>query len=238
MSLNTDSVEDDSSYFFTFYSSIVLETLAGTVFCWAEWLHRRFRSRTNIWLHSKQSLFLQQRPPETTLLVTQLRHFATSFMQNVTISMLSGNIYYGLSNDTATNLQYVNSTCSSLETVYVYNSARLLSAYGVTLGVTAVVIACGWRLIHRNGVEQKLVFSDIIRTALNEEMFCISGKVQLTGANTGTPEAYQCQWLFRETPSVINRSSGGVKPEELHILNIKQRCASAIVSNCCLFFLF
>lgn len=37
-------------------------------------------------------------------------HFVISLMQNVSISLLSGNIYYGLSNDTATNYQDINST--------------------------------------------------------------------------------------------------------------------------------
>ncbi len=108
-----------------------------------------------------------------------ISHFATSLIQNISISLLSGNINYGLSNDTATNLQYINSTCSSSLTVYIYNPARLLTTYGVALGVTllvtSAVVAYGW---WHNGADQKLVFSDVIRIGLNEEMFDISGNLE------------------------------------------------------------
>lgn len=103
--------------------------------------------------------------------------FATSFMQNATISLLSGSIYYNLSSDIATNLQDVSTTCSSLVDVYIYNRTRLLSTYGAALGITALIVAFGCRLILRNGREKKLIFSDVIRIALNEEMYGISGKM-------------------------------------------------------------
>lgn len=104
--------------------------------------------------------------------------FATSFMQNVSISLLSGNVFYNRSNDTAANLQDVDTTCVSLVTLYVYSPTRLLSTYGVALGLTAVVVAYGCWLILSNGREEKLVFSDVVGIALNEELFGLSGNLQ------------------------------------------------------------
>ncbi len=100
-----------------------------------------------------------------------LMHFATSFTQNISISLLSGNINYDFSNDTETNLEDVDSTCSSSATVYIYDSSRLLSTYGVNPGAATAVVMYGCWLILRNGVEQKLLFSHVIQIALNEEMF-------------------------------------------------------------------
>ncbi len=98
-------------------------------------------------------------------------------MQNVSISLLSGNIYYGISNDTATNLQIVNSTCSSTFTVYSYDPARLLLTYGVALGVTAAIGVYGSWLVSRNGKEGKLLFSHIVQIAQNDALSRISGRL-------------------------------------------------------------
>ncbi len=99
-------------------------------------------------------------------------------MRNLSISLLSGEIYYGFSNDTATNLQYVDSTCSLSVTVYIYDAARLLATYGAVLGVTTLVVVYGCSLIWRNEAERKLMFSDVVEIALNEDMFRISGNIQ------------------------------------------------------------
>ncbi|KLO07366.1 hypothetical protein SCHPADRAFT_651900 [Schizopora paradoxa] len=100
-------------------------------------------------------------------------HIITSFIQNTSISLLSGNVYYGFSNTTATNLQYVDSICSSTVNVFVYSPTRLLSVYGVTLGVTIILIIRGCHLILRNGLERILLLSDLLKLALNSEMLRI-----------------------------------------------------------------
>ncbi|KLO16640.1 hypothetical protein SCHPADRAFT_937672 [Schizopora paradoxa] len=99
-------------------------------------------------------------------------HFITSLMQNASISLLSGKINYNFSHDIATNLQYLNSTCSSSSTVYIYNPVRLFSVYGVALAVTTILAIYGCRLILRNGKESNLVLSDITRIALNGDIIC------------------------------------------------------------------
>lgn len=121
-------------------------------------------------------------------------HFASSFMQNTSISLLSGNIEYGIRNDTgiaANNLQSINSTCSSPITVYTYNAQRLFLAYGITLAVTVILIAYGGRLILRNGAERNLSISDLIGIALNADMLRMDKKsrrrtrIQLFATNHG-----------------------------------------------------
>ncbi len=94
----------------------------------------------------------------------------TNLQSNASVSLLSGNIYYGLSNDTETNLQSVDSTCSSTFTVYVYDSLRLMAMYGAVLGIAVLVVACGSWLRFRNGVEDKMVFSHVVHIALNEDL--------------------------------------------------------------------
>ncbi|KLO07371.1 hypothetical protein SCHPADRAFT_652102 [Schizopora paradoxa] len=104
-------------------------------------------------------------------------HFSISLVQNVSISLLSGNVYYGISNDTATNLRSTDTTCSSSVNVYIYNSTRLLATYGVILGVATLIVAYGCSLILRNDMEQKVVFSEVMKIALNEDMFFIGGDI-------------------------------------------------------------
>ncbi len=107
-----------------------------------------------------------------------ITHVLTSYMQNVSLSLLSGNIYTGFSNETATNVVYVNSTSASTFTVYAYDAVRLLSTYGVALGMVLITVLPGCWLALRNGREDKLVLSHIIRFALNEKLFRIFGEVE------------------------------------------------------------
>ena len=100
-------------------------------------------------------------------------HFVSSFAQNASISLLSGNIEYGTSNTTgiaANNLENISTTCSSPTTVYIYNSTSLLLAYGVTLAVTVVLVIYGVALILQNGAEPSLSISSLIGMALNNDM--------------------------------------------------------------------
>ncbi len=107
-----------------------------------------------------------------------ITHILTSYMQNISLSLLSGDVYTGFSNETWTNLIYVNSTCASTYTVYVYDSVRLLSTYGVALGITLVAVLPGCWLTLRNGREDKLVPSHIIQFALNDNLIRISEEME------------------------------------------------------------
>ncbi len=105
-------------------------------------------------------------------------HILTTYMQNVSLSLLSGTINTGFSNATATNFLYVNSTCISTITVYVYDSVRLLSTYGFALVIVLLTVVPGCFLIQRNGAEEKLLLSHILQFALNEKLCRVSGEVQ------------------------------------------------------------
>ncbi|KLO16639.1 hypothetical protein SCHPADRAFT_937671 [Schizopora paradoxa] len=109
-------------------------------------------------------------------------HFLTSLFQNTSISLLSGVINYGFTNDTAaTNLQYVNSTCSSPVTIYSYNAIRLLLSYGAITTVATALVIVGCRLISDNGVEGNILVSDLIQIALNDDVIDIGEKTSEFG---------------------------------------------------------
>jgi len=75
------------------------------------------------------------------------------------------------------NLQIVNSTCSSTFTAYSYDPARLLLTYGVALGVTAAIGVYGSWLVSQSGKEGKLLFSHIVQITLNDALLRISGRL-------------------------------------------------------------
>ncbi|KLO07370.1 hypothetical protein SCHPADRAFT_945338 [Schizopora paradoxa] len=110
-----------------------------------------------------------------------VQHYVSSFIQNASISLLSGNIQYGFSNNSATNLQNINATCSSAITTYVYKPAHLLATYGVGLVATTVFVLCGCCLIMKNGIKQDLTILDLLKItsdseACIEEDTCSSGE--------------------------------------------------------------
>ncbi len=107
----------------------------------------------------------------------KISDFLTSYMQNVSISLLSAEVHYRFSKGAVASSQYVNSTCSSTFTVYDYDAPRLLFVYGVVLVVAALIVVLGCSLILRNGSEEKIAFSHIVQIALDERLFRISGDV-------------------------------------------------------------
>lgn len=145
-------------------------------------------------------------------------HFATSFIQNTSISLLSGSVDYDLSNNPATNLQYVTSTCSSPVTVYVYNSPRLLSVYGVALVVTVVLVAHGCRLILRNGVERNLYILDLIKIALDNDLV----RIRKATCTNGWTKAQLCRTVYGQQKLIIipkptmDKADGSSEPVEVH----------------------
>ncbi|KLO12643.1 hypothetical protein SCHPADRAFT_404983 [Schizopora paradoxa] len=110
----------------------------------------------------------------------------TSYMQNVSISLLSGSVGINDSaSDTSQNLIFVNSSCVSSWDAYVYSPTRLLSTYGVAFILALCIAIPGISLILRNGVEEKIVISHIIQSALNPQFFNTSkDTVEMTQART------------------------------------------------------
>ncbi len=100
-----------------------------------------------------------------------ITHILSSYMQNVSVSLLSGTIYTGICNDTATNFLYIDSTCFRTIGAYVYNPVRLLTTYGVALAIVFLAAIPGGWLVLRRGSEKKPLFSHIVQIVLNEDLF-------------------------------------------------------------------
>ncbi len=82
-----------------------------------------------------------------------ITHVLSTFMQNVSLSMLSGNMNTDVDNGTSANLTFINSTCSStwVNSSYVYDRVRLLSTYGVSLIATVITGVYGCWVVLHNG---------------------------------------------------------------------------------------
>ncbi|KLO12642.1 hypothetical protein SCHPADRAFT_971531 [Schizopora paradoxa] len=93
----------------------------------------------------------------------------TAYMQNISISLLSGNLYNNgtAGDEVPLDLPYINSTCISTWDGYHYSPFRLLSVYGVALISTLLIAIPGILLILRNGVEEKFVLSHIVLASSN-----------------------------------------------------------------------
>ncbi|KLO10613.1 hypothetical protein SCHPADRAFT_507752 [Schizopora paradoxa] len=124
----------------------------------------------NCFANGLMNPFMVTTPSGNSTFSDTVPHFITSFVQNLTLSLLSGSIYYGYSNETSTNFEYIQSTCSAIVSVYVYNPAKLWTTYGIAIAVGTVITALGCSLILRNDVEHKFSFSGLVRIALNEAM--------------------------------------------------------------------
>ena len=125
-----------------------------------------------------------------------------SYMQNVSISLLSGDVLLRCSNS-SDNIQadftYVNSTCSSTWDAYAYSPNRLLSTYGLAILLSFIVMlpSCLWIL--RDGAEEMIMTSHIIQSALNPVLFHVSKginfetQVRLEGNRLGLAVALPLQ---------------------------------------------
>jgi len=91
-----------------------------------------------------------------------------SLLQNISISMLSEDIY---TRSGSTTLTSANSTCLFTATFYTYNSERLLATYGAGVAVTAICIVVGWRAVWLNGKDETMDFSRLLRALLNESLY-------------------------------------------------------------------
>ncbi|KLO12652.1 hypothetical protein SCHPADRAFT_941027 [Schizopora paradoxa] len=169
------------------------------------------------------SSFFATTPTGNHTFTDTISHFVETFIQNASISMLSGNIFYGVSNDTATNLQTVTTTCSSTVTAYMYNSKRLLSTYGILLGFAALLTAYGCWIISRKGAEQKLLFSGVVRIGLNEELISLSLKSGIEGQTVAHLKSTSGA-LEELHPEPYIRDEGDAKDELISELTEEEKC--------------
>ncbi|KLO14350.1 hypothetical protein SCHPADRAFT_320048 [Schizopora paradoxa] len=168
-------VFDNDTSFISTYTNRALEGLTGTVFGGPGGFTTIGASEASAPMVS--SFFAATADGNHTF-TTSPEQFVTTYIQNATLSLLSGNIPYNRSFDTASNLEDVNTTCSTLVNVYIYSSTRLLATYLAALGLTTLVVVYGSWLVLRNGREEKLVFSDVVGIALNDELFGLNGGLQ------------------------------------------------------------
>ncbi|KLO14744.1 hypothetical protein SCHPADRAFT_996374 [Schizopora paradoxa] len=94
-------------------------------------------------------------------------------MSDVSASLLSGR----LSETGSLTLKTTQTDCQTISLFFLYNRARLLWSYGASLIVTAVCIAVGFYAIHRNGVEETLDFSRILRSVVNDSLLNVKDQI-------------------------------------------------------------
>jgi len=91
------------------------------------------------------------------------------FSQNATLSVLSGRVLT-LNPDVPDILENVTTTCTYAFTAYEYTPYRLFLTYGVAIFVTVLCAIWGSVAIRRNGGEESMDFSRILRAVLNRRM--------------------------------------------------------------------
>lgn len=91
-----------------------------------------------------------------------------SYIQNVSISLLSGDIFLDATEDSI--LRDVNTTCIFTASTYVYARGRLLFTYGVALAAVCLCVVCGRLAVTLNKTEERLIFSRILASSLNEDL--------------------------------------------------------------------
>lgn len=91
----------------------------------------------------------------------------SSFMQNISVSLLSGQ-FLAMGENVTTS---VNTTCAYLASVYDYNRTQLFAIYGAGLGVTAICVVFGFLAVRQNGVEESFSFSRLVGAILNKSLF-------------------------------------------------------------------
>ncbi|KLO16657.1 hypothetical protein SCHPADRAFT_202449 [Schizopora paradoxa] len=92
------------------------------------------------------------------------------FSRNATLSVLSGQVLT-FNPDVPNILENDTTSCTYTSTAYEYTPKRLFLAYGVGIFVALLCVICGAVAIWRNGVEETMDFSRILRAILNDRMF-------------------------------------------------------------------
>ncbi|KLO16635.1 hypothetical protein SCHPADRAFT_201465 [Schizopora paradoxa] len=92
------------------------------------------------------------------------------FSQNATLSVLSGQIST-FNVDIPNVLENITTTCTYTFTAYEYTPQRLFLTYGIGIFVTILCAILGSVAIRRNGVDESMDFSRLLRAILNERMY-------------------------------------------------------------------
>lgn len=87
-------------------------------------------------------------------------------MADVSKSLLSGK----LSETGSPTLRQTETYCEIISLYFIYNRLRLLLSYGGSLVVTVICVVFGFYAIQKNGVEETLDFSRILRSVVNESL--------------------------------------------------------------------
>jgi len=93
------------------------------------------------------------------------------YSQNLTLSLLSGQILPLNNAEDPALLENFTTECTYTLTAYEYTPYRLFLTYGVAALVTLLCVAWGTIAIQINGVDESMDFSRFLRAVLNERMY-------------------------------------------------------------------
>ncbi len=93
------------------------------------------------------------------------------YAQNLTLSLLSGQIFLSNNTEEPTLLENTTATCAYTINGFEYTPSRLFLTYGIAAFVTLLCVAWGTIAIQINGTEESMNFSRFLRAVLNERMY-------------------------------------------------------------------
>lgn len=95
-----------------------------------------------------------------------------TFAQNVTLSLLSGQIF-NFNPDDPDVLENVTRTCAYSFAAYEYTPYRLFLTYGIAIFVAVLCAVWGSIAIGQNGVAETMDFSRMLQAILNEKLLSV-----------------------------------------------------------------
>ncbi len=101
------------------------------------------------------------------------------YAQNLTLSLLSGQILPFNNAHEPTLLEDTTTACTYTFTAYEYTPFRLFVTYGVAALTTLLCVAGGIVAMRANGVEETMDFSRFLRAVLNERMYRAEESLEL-----------------------------------------------------------
>jgi len=93
------------------------------------------------------------------------------YAQNLTLSLLSGQISPFNNTEEPSLLENSTTACIYTLTAYEYTPYRLFLTYGIAAFVTLLCVAWGTIAIQLNGVDESMDFTRLLRAVLNEKMY-------------------------------------------------------------------
>ncbi len=93
------------------------------------------------------------------------------YAQNLTLSLLSGQIFPFGNVEESTLLENSTTQCVYRLTAYEYTPYRLFLPYGIAVFLTLLCVAWGAIAIQINGVDESMDFSRLLRAVLNQRMY-------------------------------------------------------------------